>query len=121
MVVRCTNKKSKSFALYGGRGIFICEEWRHSFEAFQEWAFAHGYKDGLTIDRIDNDGPYSPDNCRWATLGEQARNKRSNIVINGKCLAELAEETGINYHTLYSRIKRRGWGIEKAINTLAKR
>jgi hypothetical protein len=101
---------------YGGRGVSICDEWRNDFQAFYDWAMANGYRDGLTIDRINNDEGYSPDNCRWATSVCQQNNKSSNIIaeVNGKkqTIAQWAKETGILYQTLYRRYTRGDRGAE---------
>lgn len=116
---RCDYPKDKNYEIYGGRGIKVCDEWQ-SYEPFRDWAMANGYSAELTIDRIDCNGDYEPNNCRWATLKEQANNKRSNhfISFNGKTLSmrEWAALLGVNYGSLRSRIQR-GWSVERAFAT----
>lgn len=107
---RCNNPNDKSFERYGGRGIKVCEEWEKSFERFMVWALANGYSDEKSLDRINNNGNYEPENCRWVTNKEQSRNRRSNIKITYKnkyvTLMELSELTGIPYGTLHARYER---------------
>ena len=114
---RCYNKNTKAFKNYGARGIAVCDEWLHDFQAFYEWSMSHGYNDTLTIDRIDNNGDYEPSNCRWITMKQQARNRRTNVnyTINGEthCVMDWCKILGLNYKTVYARIKR-GWSIERA-------
>ena len=97
----------------------MCEEWKNSLGAFGNWALESGYRDDLTIDRIDVNGNYEPSNCRWIDMKAQGRNRRNNHVetVNGitGTITELAEEYGIKVPTLFGRIGR-GWTIEEAIN-----
>lgn len=120
MVQRCYNPNTHCYDAYGGRGIEICREWRDDFQAFYEWSMKNGYKENLTIDRMDNDKGYSPDNCRWVTRKVQANNTRRNhyITYNGetRTLSEWAGFLGFNPHTLGSRIYR-GRDINKALTT----
>lgn len=115
---RCTNPNAQEWARYGGRGIKMCDEWLNDKESFFDWSMSHGYKEGLSIDRIDNNGDYSPENCRWVTMKEQARNRSTNIVIehDGEkhCLSEWAEILGENYAKLVSR-HRRNWSAEEIL------
>lgn len=69
---RCNNKNDKHYHRYGGRGIKVCDEWQHDYPAFRDWARSHGYDDTLSIDRIDNDGNYCPENCQWITISENS-------------------------------------------------
>ena len=117
MLNRCKNPNNNNFKDYGGRGIKVCQEWDDSsaFPLFREWAMAHGYNDTLSIDRIDNDKGYSPDNCRWVTAKIQSNNKRNNVIITyggeTKTITQWAKETGILRDTLQYRIEA-GWPIE---------
>lgn len=120
MLRRCTSSKDKHFNSYGGRGIRVCDEWQ-DFNNFAEWALANGYDDALTIDRIDVNGNYEPNNCRWVTFKEQANNKRKTKYFehNGKqkTLSQLADEYGINYKLLYERVVIEHWDLERALAT----
>lgn len=114
---RCNNPNNASYKDYGGRGIKVCKEWDR-YKNFYEWAYANGYKEGLTIDRIDNDGDYKPSNCRWVTRQEQCLNTRYNryLEYDGKrqTLTEWAKELGMESHVLSTRL-RRGWSVERAL------
>lgn len=83
---RCNNSSHKYYRLYGGRGIKVCDEWQNDYDAFAEWAIQNGYSDTMSIDRIDNDKGYCPDNCRWIYYKDQPKNRRTNhrVVVNGK-------------------------------------
>lgn len=124
MKQRCENPKDTAFQNYGARGIFVCEEW-HDYEAFKTWAIQHGYSDTLTIDRIDNDGGYSPDNCRWADDFVQANNRRRcrYVEIGGvrKTITEWCRIYGVNMFTAFSRIDRFHWDPVDAVTTPATR
>ena len=119
MKKRCYNPNSKSFSDYGGRGIEVCEEWKDDFQSFYKWAMANGYADDLTIDRIDVNGNYSPENCRWVDKLTQANNCRTNhyLTFNGKTqsIAEWARELGVSDSLIRQRIVTLGWSIEKAL------
>lgn len=116
MLGRCNNPNNKDFPKYGGRGIKVCDEW-HDFVNFNNWANENGYSDELSIDRIDVNGNYEPNNCRWVTLAEQARNKRNNhfVEYNGetRCLKEWSRIIGKPYSTIHRRLKI-GWTTERA-------
>lgn len=107
---RCNDPKNKSYSQYGGIGIKVCKEWSgaENFLNFYNWAMSHGYDEALTLDRIDCNGDYCPENCRWADVETQANNKRNNdnITINGvtKSKAQWAREYGISYRTICSRL-----------------
>ena len=121
MKQRCYNENEIGFKNYGGRGITMCDEWRNDFQKFYDWAIANGYEKGLSIDRIDNNRNYSPENCRWATRTEQNRNQRTNkqIEFNGevKNLSEWCEHFSLNYQTVHARITDYGWTVQKALKT----
>lgn len=117
---RCQDIKAINYSRYGGRGIKVCKDWDESFSSFREWALKNGYSEDKSIDRIDNDKGYSPDNCRWSTVKEQANNRRSNHVLemNGEIhtIAEWADITGIAQCTILQRI-RHGFDTEDILST----
>lgn len=84
MKQRCFNSNHKSFKYYGGRGITVCDEWKNDFQAFYDWAMANGYKEGLTIDRIDANGNYEPSNCEWVTQKQNNSHRRLGRNKNGQ-------------------------------------
>ena len=120
MKQRCTNPKHKSYKDYGGRGITVCNEWE-TFLPFYNWCMANGYKEGLSLDRIDNSKGYMPNNCRFVDRITQANNNRRNILItaNGKTmtLPEWSREVHIKQGTLYRRLFIMNWTAEDAVNT----
>lgn len=116
---RCYNKNTTHYPLYGGRGITVCDEWLTDFLSFYSWALNNGASEELSLDRIDNNKGYSPDNCRWATDEEQQRNKRNNRIIeyNGvsKPLVEWSIELGINEATIRFRLDKYGFSVAQAL------
>lgn len=115
---RCYNPKSSNYYLYGGKGISVCEEWDNSFISFYEWSKNKGYQEHLTIDRIDSNKDYCPENCRWATYKQQLNNTSRNhyLTYEGETLtiAQWAKKINIHRSTLRQRIKR-GWSVEKSV------
>ena len=123
---RCYNTTVPEYKWYGGRGIQMCDEWRENFSMFQTWAMSAGYdpcakRGECTIDRIDSNGNYSPENCRWVSQVEQMNNIRTNhnIEWNGQIhtAAEWSRITGISASKILQRINRYGWNSEKALTT----
>lgn len=106
---RCYNKSVKAYKNYGGRGITMCTEWKKDFMSFYNWAIENGYKKGLSIDRINNDKGYCPENCRWVTRKEQNRNYRRNRILTYKgetlCFADLCKKYNVGFTTAYYRLK----------------
>jgi len=119
MVARCTNEKQLDYGHYGGRGIKVCDRWLNSFEDF--YTDMGDRPPSTSLDRIDNDGDYTPDNCRWATWREQSRNRRDNRLIENKPLVDWCEDNELSYHTVGHRLYRllkNGMSDEDAANTI---
>ena len=123
MYRRCYEPVNKSFRHYGAKGVVVCDGWKESFYSFASWALENGYKKELQIDRIDNGGPYSPENCRWVSPKENNRNRSNNNILQAfgerKSLSEWAEDTRtcVLRDTLKCRIARLGWSPEDALTT----
>lgn len=119
MVSRTTNPNHPRYPDYGGRGITVCERWK-SFEGFAE-DMGSTFSPELSLERIDNGRGYEPGNCRWATVIEQARNKRSSHLVTfrgqTKTIAEWAELLGLNYETVHTRLGKQGWPVDRALMT----
>ena len=127
MKQRCNNENHTRYKNYGGRGIKVCDEWNNKndgFINFYNWAIQNGYKDNLTIDRIDVNGNYCPENCQWITNQEQQENKTTNrlLTFNGKtmCVSQWAKELGLKEATLRTRISK-GWSDERVLTTPIKK
>jgi len=114
MLQRCRNPKRKNYHDYGGRGITVCELWT-KFENFHEDMGPR--PEGSSLDRINNEGNYEPDNCRWATRQEQNNNRRNTVMINGEPLTVAARRHGMSPKTLHKRYVVLGWAIERALST----
>lgn len=132
MKKRCYCSNSKDFYNYGARGITISKEWLNDekagfgnctkgFLAFQNWALANGYEEDLTLDRIDVNKGYSPDNCRWVTKRAQSNNRRNNFYVHYRgiiqSLADWCKELNLNYEKIYRRLHDSNWSVEKAFET----
>lgn len=120
MKQRCNNPNQKKYKNYGARGICLCDDWQNNFKSFFDWAISNGYKHGLTIDRINVNGNYEPNNCRWVTQKVQQNNRSNNHLIkssNGtvKTLAEWSEQAKVTEDALARRIKN-GMSVEEAIS-----
>lgn len=122
MLHRCNDSDDPRYSYYGERGVTVCDEWRTGFIPFQTWALSNGYTKDLQIDRINNDGNYSPENCRWATRKQNCRNRRTSIVLTlwgqSKSITDWSEDDRcvVSYNILRDRLARR-WELEKALTT----
>lgn len=118
MKSRCTDVNAVPYRDYGGRGIIVCNEWMTSFESFQQWALSNGYRQGLTLDRIDVNKGYNPENCRWVTMKVQCNNKRNNRFISynneTRTISEWSEIAGINKAVIRYRLNS-GWDVKDAL------
>lgn len=129
---RCYHSYSKDYHNYGARGITVCKEWLNNeksgignctkgFIAFKEWALANGYADNLTLDRIDSNKDYCPENCHWVTIRVQENNKRDNLYIDYKgkrqSLSDWCRELELDYRKTHRKIRYLGWSIDEAFES----
>lgn len=121
---RTCNSKSKYWNRYGGRGVYLCDEWKNDFLTFKTWSYANGYSDNLTLDRINNNDGYTPNNCRWVSYKVQENNRSNNrcLMFNGatKTISQWADDLGLDRRIISSRIYH-GWSIERALTQAPKR
>lgn len=117
MLQRCYNPRSQGYADYGGRGIDVCAAWRHSYATFR--ADMGARPPGTSLGRIDNEGPYSPENCRWETFAQQNDNKRTTVFVEHEGrrvkLVDLCRERGLSRGVVYGRLKT-GWSLALALS-----
>lgn len=118
---RCNTKSDSNYHKYGAKGIKVCDEWNKNFMSFYNWSISNGYQDNLSIDRIDNNKGYSPDNCRWLTMLQQMNNttRTKMITYKGKTqsIPNWCRELNLNYKTVRTRINQYGWDVERAFTT----
>lgn len=122
---RCYSEKNKQYKDYGGRGIKVCDEWNDkNFISFYNWAIKNGYREGLCIDRKENDGDYEPSNCKFVTYDTNLLNRRNTIWLDYRgekvLLRDLARNNNIKSSTIMKRIRKHGWSVEKAVETAVK-
>jgi hypothetical protein len=116
---RSFNPNQAGYHLYGGRGVVMCDGWKNNYKRFRKWAYSNGYKDGLSIDRIDNDKGYFPQNCRWITPSDQHLNRRNTIKHGGVCAKHASERLGGSKNLVSNRLKL-GWNKEDAFSTASR-
>lgn len=119
MIQRCNNPKNISYERYGGKGISVCDEWKKSSEEFMEWALSNGYRDDLSIDRVDGSKGYCPENCRWVDAYVQSNNRSNNrlMTLNGitKNCKQWSNYFGFDYKYFHQKCSQNNWDLEKVL------